>query len=333
MKSILSHIPQHWIVPAILLLSISIPGSGMLYAANDGGYPGAFLRLDISARAAAMGGAHTAIADGPSGYHYNPAGPAWAEEPMGEAAYRKMGFDRLHGFVAVVIPLHKEAAIVGSWVHAGVSDVYERDLQGEIGEEIGESNNAVSFTFAKKFTPYLAIGANLRYVQMNIAGINANTVGFDLGLSLNLPDEMLSIGGPKGLTDIRMGVVLERINYKYPWNTSEYWVKYGETGQSFEERWPINLRAGVAASVFEKRATIALDIEANEETSSLFHAGLEITPIPELALRGGINGENLTAGAGFLAPIGNRKLVVNYAFLMTDDNIDDEHLISIGVQF
>lgn len=302
-------------------------------AADDGGYAGAFLRLDIDPRAAALGGAYAALAEGPAGFHYNPAGPAWARKRMVDASYRKMSFDRRFGSVAVLWTLRNEAAVVGSWVHAGVGDVFERDLEGGIGDDIGESNNSLSFTFAKQFTPFLSLGINLRYVQMNIALVNAYTVGFDFGALVALSQKQFSLGGPKGLTDLRVGLVVERINYKYPWNTRDYWVTMNETGQSFEERWPLNFRGGVSASVYERHVILATDVEINEKSGPQFHAGAEILPHKSLAVRGGINDGNLTAGVGILAPLNRNMLVVNYAFLMTDDIIDNEHVLSFGVRF
>jgi len=306
---------------------------GRAEAADEGGSAGAFLRLDIGARAAGMGGAFTAIADGPAGFHYNPAGPAWVAGRQAEVSYRKMGFDRQHGFAAVLVPLRKEAAIVGSWVHAGVSNTFERDGEGELGDQINESNNAVGFTFAKRFTPFWSLGINLRYVQTNIANINAYTVGFDFGTLICVPRSTVMIGGPRGLTDLRLGVVVERINYKYPWNTYDYWIKQGESGQSFEERWPINVRGGMAISVYEQKANLAVDVEVNQKSGSLFHAGVEVMPHSALALRGGINGTHFTAGAGVKTNVGRTTLFVDYAYSSTDEFIDNEHLISIGARF
>lgn len=311
-----------------------IGGRSSLSAADVGGYPGAFLRVDVGARAAAMGGAFTAAGEGPAGFHYNPAGVAWVSTRTVEASLRKMSFDRRHGYVAVLFPLHDEAAIVASWVHAGVDDVYERSWpDGEKGDKIGESNNSVAFTFAKKFSSFFSLGVNLRYVQMNIADLNAYTIGFDFGIMIKIPHHSLAIGGPNGLTDLRLGLALERVNYKFPWTTGDYWVKYDEDGTSFEETWPVNLRAGLAFSVFKKKATIAFDAEVNESSGSRAHAGIEVQPHNALALRGGINGSNLTAGMGVNALWGLRTIYVDYAFVMTDDNIDDEHIVALGVRF
>ena len=320
--------------PVVLGLSGLFLFTAVLARAGDeGGYAGAFLRLDIGARVAGMGGAFVAVAEGPAGFHYNPAGPAWVTERMAEVTYRKMSFDRRYGFAGVLIPLRKEAAIVGSWVHAGVADVFERDGEGGLGDEINESNNAIGFTFAKRFTPFLSLGTNLRYVQKNIANLNAYTVGFDFGLLIHVPNSSLSIGGPKGLTDLRLGLAVERINYKFPWNTYDYWVQKGETGQSFEERWPINIRTGMAVCAYEQQVTLAVDVEVNQESGSLFHAGLEVVPHSLLVLRGGMNGKHFTAGAGVKATVGRTALLVDYAFASTDEFINDEHLISIGVRF
>jgi len=333
MRNILSDKHRNRIAAALLYLAFGYGVAVSARAADDGGYAGAFLRLDIDPRAAALGGAYTGLAEGPAGFHYNPAGPSWAAERMVDASYRKMGFDRRFGSVAVLWTLRKEAAVVGSWVHAGVSDVYERDLEGAIGDEIGESNNAISFTFAKRFTPFFSLGINLRYVQMNVALIDAYTVGFDFGAMVALPPERFSLGGTEGLTDVRLGLVVERINYKYPWNTRDYWVRQNETGRSFEERWPLNFRAGISASVYKHHGVLVADYEINEEMGSRLRAGLEILPFESLALRGGINGDKWTAGIGILAPLKRQRLTVNYAFMMTDDIIDDEHLISFGVRF
>lgn len=333
MRNVILNTGRTGIAVLLLALTCCLGGAAMSVAAEDGGYAGAFLRLDIDARAAGMGGAHAALADGPTGFHYNPAGPAWATERMAQASYRKMSFDRRFGSVSILWNLRREASVVGSWVHAGVGDVFERDLEGEIGDKIGESNNAIGFTFAKRFASYFSLGVNLRYVQMNVADINAYTVGFDFGAMVVIPAKQFALGGPKGLTDVRFGIVIERINYKYPWDTRDYWVRHNETGHSFEERWPINFRGGLSASVYDRHAIIAADLEINEESDSRLHAGVEILPVESLTLRGGINGEYLATGVGVRAPVGRNTLIVNYAFVMTDELIDNEHLISFGVWF
>ena len=110
-------------------------------------------------------------------------------------------------------------------------------------------------------------------------------------------------------------------------------MKEGENGQSFEERWPINLRVGGAVSALSRRALLAVEAEINEETGLGFHVGVEGRLIPELAVRGGLNGEHFTAGVGIQKSLGLQTLYMDYAYAMTDSYIDDEHLISIGVRF
>jgi hypothetical protein len=169
---------------------------------------------------------------------------------------------------------------------------------------------------------------------MNIAEVSAYTVGFDFGMMFSLPPSTLTIGGPKGLTDVRFGLAVQHVNYKFPWNTQKYWVRYGsDKGSSFEERWPLNFRGGIAASIYDRHATVAVDLAVNEESGAVFHAGLEVLPIPALAFRGGINGEHLTAGAGVNTIMGKNTLFMDYAYSTTDSILDDEHLVTIGVRF
>ncbi len=331
MQTLMSN--RYWWLVGIATLVIVLSGAHWSHAEEDGGYPGAFLLLDIDARGAAMGGALTAVADDASGYHYNPAGAAFVTTQKVTLSYRTMSFDRRYGSASLLWPLEGEAAIVGSWVHAGVGDIILRDNAGNRGEEVSESHNSVSFTFAKAFSPLLSIGGTLRYVQMDIINLNAYTVGFDVGGMLALPTERFSFGGPQGVSNVRIGVAIERINYKYPWETGDYWVREDEAGRSFEERWPLNVRGGISATAIEGRVLGAFDVAVNEDSGTRIHAGVEVVPIPSLALRAGLNGDQFSGGAGFAIPLHKSNLMVNYAYMMTDDILDDEHLFTLGFTF
>ncbi len=324
---------QRWWLVGLAALIIGLIGFQGANAGEDGGYPGAFLLLDIDARGAAMGGAMTAIADDATGFHYNPAGAAMVTTQKAALSYRTMSFDRRYGSASLLWPLRGEAAVVGSWVHAGVDEIFSRDNAGNRGEKIGESHNSVSFTFAKAFSVPISIGGTLRYVQMDIVNLDAYTVGFDVGGMLVLPPEQFSIGGPQGISNVRIGLTIERINYKYPWETGDYWVREGETGRSFEERWPINVRGGISATVLDGRILGAFDVDVNEHSGERIHAGVEVMPVQQLALRAGLNGDQFAGGAGFAIPLRKSQLMVNYAYIMTDDILDDEHLFTLGFTF
>lgn len=305
-------------------------------AEEDGGYVGAPTQWGIGARPVSMGGAYVAVADGPTGFWWNPAGIAQVREHQGEAAWRAMSFDRQTGYVAFLHPFSREeAAMAFSWTYAGVADLYEYDLDGVRGDQISNFTNAGTFTFGRRFSPVLALGATVRYIQQNIANIDAYTIGFDLGIHFRFLRDWHLGKLTVPMSNVRLGGSVHRINQKYPWLTQEYWVKFDNTwGVSIDERFPLIFRTGMAAQLWKDQALVALDVELNEEQDARLHIGAETRPHPSLALRGGIDGAEPAFGAGFEARLDEKvRLVLDYAYAFQPGPIDGEHVFSLGIRF
>ncbi|GAB4325149.1 MAG: hypothetical protein Kow0074_18620 [Candidatus Zixiibacteriota bacterium] len=320
-----------------LAIGVQLSSGNSAQAAEDGGYAGAPLQLGVGGRAVGMGGAFVAVADGPTGFWYNPAGVGNIRTDQIEAAWRAMSFDRKTGYIAFVHPFARdEAAMALSWTYAGVSDLYEYDTDGRRGDQLSNFNNAVTFTFGRRFTPVLSIGATARYVQQNIGDISAYSIGFDLGVHLKFTRDWDLGGMTLPTSKLQLGVVVQRLGQKYPWTTGEYWVKFGEPGSSFDERFPMIARIGAAANIWQERAMVSVDAEINEEEDARIHAGLEILPVSQLALRAGLDHTEPAFGAGFFLPLDQNKrsqLVFDYAFAIQPGPIDGEHVFSIGARF
>ncbi len=316
------------------LLLVSLAFSPAL-AAEDGGYAGAPIQWGVGGRPVAMGGAYVAIADGPTGFWWNPAGIAQVRENQLETAWRAMSFDRQAGYVAFLHPFSREeAAMSVSWVYAGVKDLYEYNVDGVQGNKLSNFTNAGTFTFARRFTPVLAIGATLRYVQQNIANIDAYTVGFDLGVHMRVFQARQIEGTTPFLSNVNVGAAIQRINQSFPWTTGDYWVQSGESGSSVNEKFPLLFRTGVAAKLWKNKALIAVDGEFSEKQDARLHVGAEVRPYPLFALRGGIDNSEPTFGAGFETKVDKSiKLVLDYAFAVQPGPIDAEHVFSLGVRF
>jgi hypothetical protein len=304
-------------------------------AAEDGGYAGAPTRWGVGARPVAMGGAYVAVADGPTGFWWNPAGIAQVRENQAEAAWRAMSFDRQTGYVAYLHPFgREEAAMCFSWTYAGVADLYEYDVDGVRGDQISNYTNAGTFTFGRRFSPLVSLGATIRYVQQNIANIDAYTIGFDLGIHLRFVRDWKLGDLNIPMSKVRIGGAVQRMVEKFPWTTGEYWVKQGASGSATDERVPVGFRTGIAAFVWKDQALVAVDAEFNEKQDARFHAGAEARPHPQLALRAGIDDSDPTFGAGFDVKMNETvKLILDYAFAVQPGPIDAEHVFSLGVQF
>ena len=324
--------PRAIIVAGIVMIALVPSGA---HAAEDGGYAGATVQWGVGARPVAMGGAFVAIAEGPTGFWWNPAGIAQVRENQFETAWRAMSFDRQAGYVAFLHPFNREeAAMSVSWTYAGVGDLYEYDVDGVIGDKISNYTNAGTFTFARRFTPVLSLGATLRYIQQNIANIDAYTVGFDLGIHFRFQRDWHLGGLTVPMSNVRLGAAVQRINQSYPWATGDYWVQLGESGSSVDERFPLIARTGVAANVWKDLALVAFDAEFNEEQDARLHIGGEVRPHPALALRVGIDDAEPSFGAGFQPQLQKSlRLVLDYAFAMQPGPIDAEHVFSLGLRF
>jgi hypothetical protein len=324
--------PRALIAAGLLLLALA---ADVVVAAEDGGYAGASVQWGVGARPVAMGGAYAAIAEGPTGFWWNPAGIAQIRDDQLETAWRAMSFDRQAGYLAFLHPFSREEAAMSlSWTYAGVADLYSYDVDGVQGEKLSNYTNAGTFTFARRFTPALSLGATIRYIQQNIANIDAYTVGFDLGVHVRFLNAQKGEGTTPFLSNVRIGAALQRINQSYPWTTGDYWVQSGEAGSSLDERFPLIFRAGIAANLWKDVALVAFDAELNEKQNARLHIGAEARPHPMLALRGGIDDAEPTFGAGFETGLDKSlRLILDYAFALQPGPIDPEHVFSLGVRF
>lgn len=321
---------------AVLLVSC-LP----VLAEEDGGQPGAMLDWSVGARAVAMGSAYTATAEGPTGSWWNPAGIAQSKQDAFEMALRKMSFDRQAGYVNYIHPFGREEAAMGlSWIYAGVGDVFARDIDGQIGDAISDYTNAFAFTFARRFTERgaptaISLGVNLRYVQHNVANIDAYTVGFDLGAQLKHRMFKRGMAADAVPNEVRLGVAVQRLNQKYPWTTSEYWNEQGESsGSTFDEKFPLIVRGGGGVLLMNGRALGSVDVKVDSERGATFHVGAEGRPVELVAIRAGVDNGNFTFGGGVEPNLSSRvRFVLDYAFALQPDQIDPEHVFSLGVRF
>jgi hypothetical protein len=288
-----------------------------------------------------MGGAFVATADGAIGAWWNPAGIASARQDAMEMAIRRMSFDRQAGYVSYIHPFGKEEAAMGlSWVYAGVGDVFSRDIDGQIGDKISDFTNAFTFSFARRFTKRNAplgfgLGISLRYAQHNIANIDAYTIGLDVGAQLRYRFYRRGMAQGDIPTELRFGFSVQRLNQKYPWTTSDYWISQGEgSGSTFDEKFPLVVRLGGGALLLNGRLLGAADVKIDAERGATLHVGAEARPQQMIALRAGVDDGHLTFGGGLEPKVSSKiNFSLDYAFAVQPDQIDAEHIFSLGFRF
>jgi hypothetical protein len=310
---------------ALVLLVSTALGEG------EGGQPGAFKTMALGGRASAMGGAFTAIAEGGVAPLYNPAGITQTRKHIVSFSYRSMQLDRRLGFASFQMPAKEMAAFSVTWVHAGTSPLQERDNQGNIltGLETTYSENLIGATFAKLLGKSLSLGGKAYYVQNTVSNINAYTVGVDFGGLYKM--DMRKTALKNIFPILRMGMVVENLGATYKWTSTNYWQTRGaERGATYEEKFPINYRVGIA---FDKPTNyiLSVDFETNSESQSKLHLGGEYSYNRMLFLRAGMDDGHPTFGTGFLKIFTSFALAIDMSYLTDRVGEGDDILVSFDV--
>lgn len=315
----------------IAILCMMVLLASTAWGEGEGGQPGVFKTMALGGRASAMGGAFTAIAEGGVAAIYNPAGIAQTRKHIIAFSYRAMHLDRRLGYANFQMPAKEMAAFSLTWIHAGTSPLQERDNQGNILADLETtySENLIGATFAKQLGKSLSIGGKAYYVQNTISNINAYTVGADFGGLYKLDLRNTSIKDIFPL--LRMGMVIENLGATYKWTTTNYWQTRGaERGATYEEKFPINYRAGVA---LEKPNSyiVSADFEVNSESQSKFRIGGEYSYRRMLFLRAGLDDGHPTFGTGFFKRFTSFALTIDMSYLTDRVGEGDDILISFDI--
>ncbi|HKZ22474.1 MAG TPA: PorV/PorQ family protein [candidate division Zixibacteria bacterium] len=308
-------------IPLILILAILLSSNISLAETGGGGYPGAFFQTFWGARAMALGGTYVAIADDAEGNLFNPAGSAMVKEKLAAGSYRQMSLDRRVGYLAYTQMIKNEAGIGLSWVNVVVSDVEQRDVNGQPNGSLSNYQNLFALTFSRRVSPEFAVGVNVKYLQTNLGNIQSSGVGFDLG-ALYLPRSFL-----------RVGLVVENFGLKHNWSSGDFWDAYGFSGSSHTEEFPVSAKLGAAALFLKNQLLVALDLEKRENQDVLLHIGGEYWYRNVIAARAGLNRGDVTLGLGLKHKLRKVTVFVNYAFITESVAAGADNLISLQVGF
>lgn len=275
-------------VCAAWMLTICMP---TLFAqANSDGLGEAYLSIPVGARAAALAGAYTAVANEPNALFFNPGALGFiAAENQFALMTSPMQFGRTHAALAYARSFDETFAISGGINSIQHSSFTARNIQGQ---SIGEfTNRQYAFTLGGAWRyDFLALGAAGKYLLNELNGSDARGSGFalDLGAKANIADMFT------------FGLAFQNIGARLNWNSS--------TGNDLT---PYTVRAGLATEIgldddeLISRSTVRGDMQtvlmpstryilltaeavlqqyANTPTLML---GTEIQLIQDFAIRGG----------------------------------------------
>jgi hypothetical protein len=302
-----------------------------------GDYAADFTRIGVGARAMAMGGAFTAVANDASASYWNPAGTPVRGRVAVQFEHMPI-FEGLaqYNTASAHLAFSPQTSVSVNWIRLGVDDIprygalegsrYDRFTKGldrSTGEPLGyfsDKEDAFFVTFRRSLLFDMTIGSGFsgtvvpteiafgvtgKYLHQQLDSFTGSGQGLDAGLLLRFmpgwQDE------PEALTWFAIGASLRDLSRtEMSWNTDS----------NHKDEIKRGLQAGAAASYtilpLHLRATAAYDrLLWNEVGHS---AGGELTFFNVLSVRGGYYRSELTAGAGL-------KLAgfsLDYAFVGSD---------------
>jgi hypothetical protein len=271
-----------------------------------------FLKIDPSARSAAMSGAHVSMTGDAFATYWNPAAVADLDKLSIGASNTFWVAGINHAYLSVVKPTKiGHFAISATSLTTGKMERRTEFQPDGTGQYFYASNTAVGLTYSKRLTDFFSYGVSLRYVNETLAEYTAHTGVVDLGFLYRTD-----------VKDLSFAVAVQSFG-----TNSKLKGSHEQDGFTTQ---PITLESYPAPTVFKLGAsmvpwktddmslTTALQLNHPNDNAENIRIGLEYEYRKLLYLRAGykINVKDEvypTAGVGIRARIGRHPLNFDYA--------------------
>ena len=282
----------------------------------------AFLEVPAGARAAALGGAFTSLAQGVDGAFWNAAALEQVQGVQIAATHAEYVQTLRHDQFALA------GRLFGGGLAASVRAMYsepidERDELGNLIGSFGAHDLEFGLAYGRSLAPGLSLGAGVQLVRERIAEASAMTYSCDVG----------ALWAPARVPGLRLGVSAEHLG-----PAADFTIE-GTAGA------PVALPAAVQAGGSWERALgrgarlrTALEARCTRGRNAIGMVGVEVaTPggangAGAAALRAGLrvndDASSFSLGAGYAL----RGLRLDYAFVPLRLDLGDTHRISFTAQ-
>lgn len=153
-----------------------------------------FLKLDMSARAAALGGSFVTNNDDVDVLFFNPAGLGFLENDPVSFTFVKHLMD-INLFSLTYSTEFENIGRFGAGVqYINYGSFDEADKDGNITGEFNAGELAFLLSYTNKFMENFYYGANAKIIYSSIADQSSSAIGLDLGVNYEIPNIMLNLG-------------------------------------------------------------------------------------------------------------------------------------------
>lgn len=277
-----------------------------------------FLKINIGARAVAMGGAFTGLADDESALYYNPAGIIGFEEDRFMLGYHNYFVDIQSGMAGYIKRLGENKTMGISLNYLNYGTFTETNGIGQVLGEFGGSDIALGVSFATHLTYSIAVGGTAKVLYSKLQSFSATGAAIDLGAKW--------FSARKRYT---AGLMIQNLG-----------KQFSDFGDSATYSLPLTVRLGGSARPRGLPFTLAADIIVPTDNDIDFAIGVEYFKVKPAYLRIGFNsfGSNYKAAnsesslSGISLGFGydiKKSLHLSYAFTPGAD-LGESHRITIN---
>ncbi len=269
---------------------------------------GQFLKIDVGARPAALGGAFVAVDGDVNAICWNPAGLGSIKSGEFTFMHNEWLKSFRYEFVGYAKPLSANRVIAGGITYLGSGNI-EGWKDADTRNDFSAGDMAVTMSYSRKINEQMMVGANAKLIHQRIKDSTAVGVAVDMGILC-----------PTKVKGLMIGATLRNLGTR---------MKFENEADSL----PLEIKGGMSFHLPNKKSLCVMDVTIPTDNAVRINTGVEYCLTPKLSLRAGYNSNSdmdkgLSAGIGF----GTEGLQFDYAFVPYGD-VDNTHRVSIGKRF
>lgn len=291
-----------------------------------------FLKVEVGARALAMGGCFGALANDASALYWNPAGIAQLNDFELTLTHTRWIAGITNGFVGIALPLDKNNIFGLSFKYQTMGEMEQTTIEQPQGTGLyfNARDIAIGISYARPMTSYLQFGVTTKMVHQSIWNETAMGLAVDLGLLLDT-----------GIKGTKLAMILTNFGTDLQFDGRDLIRGYDQLPESASnpdteaklstEGWPLptNLRVSIMNEIVgsndaffpsaDSRVLVIIDATHPNDNPEHYNFGIEYGLYNSYFIRTGYRGntdeEGLTFGAGIDFKIANNiRLLIDYAY-------------------
>ncbi len=291
-----------------------------------------FLTIGVGARANAMGGAFTSVANDVTALYWNPSGLARLRSNQLTLIHCKWIADLSHDFIGAAFNMGNLGTVGVSLNALTMDEIIVRtpELPDGTGERAGSYDLALGLSFARGLTDRLSLGGTVKYVTSRLWHMSASTVAFDCGVLFSDLFDFFQLGASISNVGGKMHYNGRDTFVYYDMYASEYGNndKIDADMKTGSFNLPVCFRAGLSAVVNRSSSIpLLLAVEFYEPSDNVrsINLGGEWAFYDKVFLRAGYNSlleqdteRGLTMGGGLKVKIPKSTVQVHLDYSYED---------------